>query len=61
MEIIILTVWAIWNTRNGFIFKNKRPSHFTARRFLKDELKWLKFRATRKAYSNFHHWIDSFV
>jgi hypothetical protein len=53
MEIIVLTVWEIWNTRNGFIFKNKRPSLFTARKFLKEELKWLKFRATRKAYNSF--------
>jgi hypothetical protein len=25
MEVIILMTWAIWHTRNGWIFKNEDP------------------------------------
>ena len=39
MEIIILTCWAIWTTRNDHIFQHIQPSIYRCRKKLKEELK----------------------
>jgi hypothetical protein len=62
MDIIILTTWAIWNNQKMLSSsRTKDPAFFTLRSILKEELKWIKLRATRKTYNNFSSWIDSFI
>lgn len=53
LEIIILAAWAIWNTRNDFIFKGIPPNLYSCRNFLKEELKWIIYRAKRQDYASF--------
>lgn len=60
MEIIILTCWAIWTTRNDHIFQHIQPSIYRCRKKLKEELKWIIYRVKRKEYSGFEAWIKSF-
>uniref|UniRef100_A0ACD5VR07 Uncharacterized protein n=1 Tax=Avena sativa TaxID=4498 RepID=A0ACD5VR07_AVESA len=60
MEIIILGTWAIWLTRNNAIFNQMTPNLFSTRAIFKSELKWLKYRAKRKSYTNFAAWADHF-
>jgi hypothetical protein len=61
MEIIILCAWSIWLTRNSIIFNNVHPSLYRWRAIFMTELKWLKFRATRKKYASFSSWVDRFL
>jgi hypothetical protein len=51
MEIIILTAWSIWTTRNDYIFKGIPPSLYRCRKKLRDELSLLLHKATRKSYA----------
>uniref|UniRef100_A0A8R7QWB9 Uncharacterized protein n=1 Tax=Triticum urartu TaxID=4572 RepID=A0A8R7QWB9_TRIUA len=43
MDIIILISWAIWTTRNDFIFKHIPPNLYNCRRRFKEELKWFTY------------------
>jgi hypothetical protein len=61
MEIVILAVWAIWKTRNAYIFQHVTPSLYRTKTLFKEEFKWIKFRATRKSYHQFASWIDRFM
>lgn len=60
MDIIILVSWAIWTTRNDYIFKAKPPNLYTCRRKLKEELKWIIYRVKRKDYEGFADWVRTF-
>lgn len=60
MDIIIHVSWAIWNTRNDFIFNNVKPSLYACRQRLKQELKLLTYRATRKSLAALPQWVESF-
>lgn len=60
LEIIILVSWAIWTTRNDYIFKSTPPSLYTCRRKLKEELKWIIYKAKRKDYAGFADCIKAF-
>jgi hypothetical protein len=44
MEIVILAVWAIWKTRNAYIFQHVTPSLYRTKTLFKEEFKWIKFR-----------------
>ena len=61
MEIILMGLWAIWKTRNAFIFQQMHPNLYRCRAIFKEEMKLLKYRATRKAYADFAAWVDSFI
>ncbi|XP_073360210.1 uncharacterized protein [Aegilops tauschii subsp. strangulata] len=61
LEIIILASWAIWTTRNDWIFKRIVPSLYSCRKRFKEELKWLVHRAKRKAYHNMEGWVQAFA
>jgi hypothetical protein len=58
--IIILSVWAIWNTTSAKIFKGVRRNLCRCRAIFKEELRWLKFRAKRNKYM-LSGWVDSFI
>lgn len=58
LEIIILASWAIWLTRNDYIFDP--PSVYKCRQRFKEENLWLKHRATRKDYASFEDWANNF-
>ena len=60
LEIIILAAWAIWITRNEFIFNKITPSLYRCRKTFKEELKWLVHRATREEYANLEQWAHDF-
>jgi hypothetical protein len=45
MEILLMGVWAIWKTRNAFIFNYQPPNLYAAKSVFKEELQWLKFGA----------------
>jgi hypothetical protein len=38
-----LITWAIWKTRNAFIFQGTTPSLYRARALFKEDFKWIKF------------------
>jgi hypothetical protein len=52
MEIIMLISWAIWNTRNDYIFKGTAPSLYRCHKKFKDEMALLVHKAKRKSYSS---------
>jgi hypothetical protein len=60
MEVIILISWAIWTTRNDFIFQHINPSLYTCRRKFKTEMKWLVHRAKRQEYNGLADWVNAF-
>lgn len=60
MNLIILIAWAIWNTRNDFIFKGIPPNLYACRRRFKEELKWLVHRANRNSYAALPDWVQTF-
>jgi hypothetical protein len=60
MEIIILTAWSIWTTRNDYISKGTPPSLYRCGKKLKDELYLLLHKATRKSYGGFRNWVERF-
>lgn len=60
METIILASWAIWITRNDYIFKGIVPNLYSCRKKFKEELKWVIYRAKRKEYGQFEDWVSTF-
>lgn len=58
MEIITLVCWAIWRTRNDFVFNKVTPSVYRTRRILKDDLAMLLHKAKRKSYGGLKDWIS---
>ena len=44
-DIIILVAWAIWNTRNAYIFRAVPPSFYAYRKHFEEELQRLVLRA----------------
>jgi hypothetical protein len=48
MDIIILPAWAIWKTKNAFIFKGTTCGLYTAIAFFKEDFKWINSEPTGK-------------
>lgn len=60
MDIIILISWAIWTTRNDFIFKHIPPNLYNCRRRFKEEVKWFTYTAKRKELTGLMDWVQVF-
>lgn len=58
MEVIILTSWAIWMSRNNKIFKNVPPSVQSCRAIFKMELSSLLWRAKKKILPSLQEWLQ---
>jgi hypothetical protein len=57
-----LAAWAIWKTTNAFIYQSKQLNMYCCREIFEEEIQWLKYnRVTRKHYSDFAGWVDSFI
>ena len=61
LEIVTLVAWALWTTRNDFIFKGKDPSVYRCRKKFKDEMALLLHKAKRKAYRGMESWVLRFT
>jgi hypothetical protein len=61
MELIMLTTWSIWITRNEFIFKAVTPSVYRCRERFKNELGFLVHKAMRKSYHGVATWIGGLM
>lgn len=59
MEIIILAAWAIWITRNNFIFQNINLTINRWHDTFLQELQWLRYRVKQKHAREFCNWLDS--
>jgi hypothetical protein len=59
MEIIILLAWAIWVTRNDWIFNNIIPTVESCRRKFKEEFKLLLLRAKPSLVEAMSAWLDN--
>jgi hypothetical protein len=57
---IILTSWAIWTTRNDFIFRGIAPNLYECRRKFKQEMQWFVYRAKKKSHASLPAWVQSF-
>jgi hypothetical protein len=60
LDIIILGCWAIWRTRNDFLFKDINPNIYRCKKLLKEELALLVFKAKRKSYAGLADWVKLF-
>jgi hypothetical protein len=60
MEIIIVMSWAIWTSRNNYIFKNKNVSVEGAQGFFK-EFAMVIHRAKPKYFPTIVQWLNNFV
>jgi hypothetical protein len=60
MELIMLITWAIWTTRNAFIFKQTTPNLYRCRRKFKEEASLLLHKAHRKSYAGLKLWVERF-
>jgi hypothetical protein len=60
MELIMLISWAIWTTRNAFIFKSTPPNLYRCRRKFKEEVSLLLYKTPRKSYSGLKLWVERF-
>lgn len=58
MEAVILLCWAIWMTRNAFIFRNLQPQLSLARSAFVAELKLLTHRAHSRRNQPFNQWLQ---
>jgi hypothetical protein len=59
MEIIILTAWGIWISRNNKIFNNQTPSLKTWKIIFLQEAKLLIYRMKKKHADTFKEWLQS--
>jgi hypothetical protein len=58
MEVIILMTWAIWRSRNDWIFNSKDPSVETCKMKFISEFKLLLLRAKKKNFPVIEQWLD---
>jgi hypothetical protein len=58
MEVIILMTWAIWSSRNDWIFNSKDPSVKTCKMKFISEFKLLLLRAKKKNFPVIEQWLD---
>lgn len=61
MEITILATWAIWITRNNFIFQQITPSFQRWKDTFHLELKLLRFRMKNKNAPLYNAWLDHWL
>jgi hypothetical protein len=59
MDIIILTAWSIWISRNNKIFNNQTPSIETWKFIFLQEAKLLTYRMKKKHADTFKEWLQS--
>ena len=57
----MLVAWALWTTRNDYIFKGIEYNVYRCRRKFKDEMHLLIHKATRKSYHGMKAWVHSFI
>jgi hypothetical protein len=58
MEIIILTAWGIWISRNNKIFHNQTPSFTSWKAIFLQEAK-LTYKIKKKHADTFKEWLQS--
>jgi hypothetical protein len=61
MEAIILICWAIWTTRNAFIFYDIQPDLMASRRVFQKEIKLLTQRVSARSSQAFDQWTQRFT
>jgi hypothetical protein len=61
IEITVLMSWAIWNTRNDFIFQQKVPSLSWAAASFKYEFAMVIHRAKNKYLPSIVEWLNSML
>lgn len=58
-EIVILACWGIWKQRNGWIFKNIRPTFRGWKAIFFHEVTRLKYRVKSSAAASLSSWLDT--
>jgi hypothetical protein len=58
-EIVIISCWCIWKQRNGWIFKNIRPTFRSWRSCFIHEVTMLKHRVKNDSVQNLLSWIEN--
>ena len=58
-KVVILACWAIWKQRNGWIFKNIRPTFRGWKAVFFHEVTLLKFRVKSETAPSFSSWLDN--
>ena len=58
-EIVILACWAIWKQRNGWIFKNIKPTFRGWKAYFVQEVSLLKYRAKSVDMPLLSSWLDN--
>jgi hypothetical protein len=61
MEIIMISTWSIWITRNNAIFNNQRHDIRSWRSIFRQEISLLKYRIKKKHANTFKEWLQSQV
>jgi hypothetical protein len=61
METIILLCWAIWTTRNAFIFNDIQPELMANRRVFQKEINLLSHRVSTRSSQAFDQWLQQFI
>jgi hypothetical protein len=61
MEIIMISAWSIWITRNNAIFNNQRHDLRFWRFTFRQEISLLKYRIKKKHANTFKEWLQSQV
>lgn len=59
MEIIILMTWAIWTTRNDWIFENEDPTVAKCKGKFVHEFSLLLHRAKSSYFPRIKEWLES--
>ncbi|EES18608.2 hypothetical protein SORBI_3009G220900 [Sorghum bicolor] len=59
MEIIILFCWAIWMSRNNYVFRDIPPSVQGCKTIFRAEFLWLLCRVKSKYFPRIQEWIDN--
>jgi hypothetical protein len=61
MDIIMISAWSIWITRNNAIFNNQRHDLRFWRFTFRQEISLLKYRIKKKHANTFKEWLQSQV
>jgi hypothetical protein len=61
LDIVILGCWSIWRVRNDFLFKDITPNLYRCKKFFKEELALLVYKAKRKSYAGLADWVKLFI
>ena len=58
-EVVILACWGIWKQRNGWVFKNIRPTFRGWKASFFQEITLLRYRVKQSVYTSLSAWLDS--